>query len=241
MADRVGRVLEPMLAAADEAFGSSYSAVLYGSAARGDFIDGRSNINLLLVLDDVGPASLRSLGPAVKAWRAKTPEPPLLVSRAEWNRATDVFPLEITDMQASYRLLRGMDPLAGMRVARADLRHALETELRGKLLRLRQGYTLFAAEPADLGALATQSVSTALVLFRALLVLLGRPIAPASAAERIVREAAMLVGFAPDGVVEVVRHRADEKWRCEAAIFEGYLDAVTRTALHVDQLQPGDD
>lgn len=239
MADPISEAVDPLLVAADAALGNAYSAVLYGSAARGDYVPGASDINLLLVLDDVGPAALRALSPAFVEWRSRTPEPPLLVSREEWARATDVFPIEITDMQSAHRLLRGEDPLAGLAVSDADLRRALESELRGKLLRLRQGYTLLAERPGDLGTLATSSVPTALVLFRCLLTLAGRPVAAADA-DAIVRGAAELVGFPPAAPLELVRNRGVAKWRCSAQLFEGYLDTIVRTARYVDQLHPGD-
>jgi hypothetical protein len=237
--DPVSEVVEPFLSAADTALGPAYSAVLYGSAARGDYVPGASDINLLLVLDDVGPQSLRRLAPAFGDWRSRTPEPPLLVSRSEWERATDVFPIEITDMQSAHRVLRGADPLAGLAVARADLRRALEAELRGKLLRLRQGYTLLAERPKDLGALAASSAATALVLFRCLLTLVGRT-APPVDGEEVVRAVSALAGFDPDAPVEVVRNRGTQGWRCSARTFEQYLDAIVHTARYVDQLHPGD-
>src|SRR5688500_11324031 len=241
MADRVAEVLDRFLAAADQTLAGRYSALLYGSAARGDYFDQTSDINLLLVLDDVAPATLRTLRPAFQGWRDATPEPPLVISRAEWARATDVFPLEITDMLAAYRLLRGDDPLAGVQVSRGDLRRALESELRGKLLRLRQGFTLLSGDPEELGAIASSTVPTALVLLRALLVLEHRPVSPASDAEHTVREAARVAGFAPEPLLEIVRHRGQRRWRCDAAVFEGYVEAIERTARYVDQLHPGDD
>ena len=51
MRESVARVVDPFLTEADKALGQGYSAVLYGSAARGDFVPGRSNINLMLVMD----------------------------------------------------------------------------------------------------------------------------------------------------------------------------------------------
>ena len=48
------------------ALGQGYSAILYGSAARGDYIPGRSDINLMLVVDQLTPKVLRSLGPRIR-------------------------------------------------------------------------------------------------------------------------------------------------------------------------------
>ena len=67
MHDTVDRVVTPFLAAADAALGAGYSALLYGSAARGDYIAGRSDINLLLVLDDPSPGAPARAGAGVRA------------------------------------------------------------------------------------------------------------------------------------------------------------------------------
>ena len=238
MHETVDRVVSPFLAAADAALGAGYSALLYGSAARGDYLVGRSDINLMLVLDDPSPTRLRALAPAFAAWRKAASEPPLLISRAEWARAADVFPIEITDMRAGYRVLRGPDPLAGAQADRADLRRALERELRGKLLRLRQGYAAAAGDEKALGEVAAGSAGTILVLLRALLTLAGRAVPAAPAA--LAADAAGLVGASAAGFLSPVEHRGQRGWRCSAREFEEYMDAVGHAAGYVDQLQLGD-
>jgi hypothetical protein len=195
-------------------------------------------VNLILVLDDVTPPILRALAPALAAWRKHGAEPPLLMSRAEWRRASDAFPIELTDMREGYEVLRGSDPLAEISVTPDDLRRALERELRGKLLRLRQGYAAAAGDAATLGAVARTSASTIMVLLRALLALLGRAV-PVDPVE-LAREAAQAVGSADDGLTTVVAHRGEARWRCPPELFERYLAAVEQAARYVDQLQPGD-
>jgi hypothetical protein len=238
MRESVARVVEPFLTDVDKAIGQGYSAVLYGSAARGDFVPGRSNINLMLVTEQVTPSTLRCLSRAFTGWRKATPEPPLLLSRAEWTRATDAFPIEITDMRTSYRVLRGPDPLQGVRVDLTDLRKALEREFRGKLLRLRQGYATYAPDPAALGKLGLQSAATILVLLRGLLTLIGRPV-PNDPLE-LAATAAAAIGFEGEHLLHVIRHRVDREWRCQAPEFENYMEAVEASARYLDQLQLGD-
>jgi hypothetical protein len=238
MRDVVDRVVGPFLSQVDSALGDGYSAVLYGSAARGDFLPGRSDLNLMLITDDLSPARLSGLGGAFAGWRKSGYEPPLVILRSEWARATDVFPIEITDMRCGYQVLRGPDPLAGLQVAPADLRSALEGEVRGKLLRLRQGYVAAAGDPGALGQLAGQSSGTILVLLRALLVLLGRTIPPEPM--EVATAAAAAMGMDGEPLLNVVRHRAERGWRCSPGEFEGYLDAVARAATYLDQLQLGD-
>jgi hypothetical protein len=177
-------------------------------------------------------------GPPLAAWRKASPQPPLLIGRSEWARAADTFPIEISDMRTASRILRGDDPLAGLVVERADLRRAVERELRGKLLRLRQGYAAAAGDPAALGDLASRSAATIMVLLRALLVLLGRTV-PGDALE-LATAAAGTIGIEGGPWLDVIRHRGDSGWRCTVAEFEDYLDAVARTTVFVDQLQLGE-
>ena len=238
MRDVVDRTVGPFLSQVDAALGGGYSAVLYGSAARSDFVPGRSDLNLMLITDDLSPAKLSGLGGAFATWRKSGYEPPLVILRSEWARATDVFPIEITDMRSGYEVLRGPDPVAGLHVAPTDLRHALEREFRGKLLRLRQGYMAAAGDPAALGALAGRSSGTFLVLLRALLVLLGRTV-PHEPVE-VAAVAAAAMGMDGEPLLTVVRHRAERGWRCPPGAFEGYLEAVARAATFLDQLQLGD-
>lgn len=238
MHQAVERVVAPFLTAADATLGADYTAVLYGSAARGDFVPGLSGIDVLLLLEAISPAVLLALGPGLTRWRKAGYEPPLIIGRAEWHRATDVFPIEIADMRTAYQVLRGSDPLAGVEVHHADLRRALEREFRGKLLRLRQGYAASAGDPAALGELAGRSASTILVLLRSLLVLLGRPV-PQDPLE-LAAAAAQAMGTDGELLLGVIRHRGERKWRCPAPRFEGYLEAVSRAVRFLDQLQPGD-
>jgi hypothetical protein len=238
MHESVDRVVSPLLSEADRILGGRYSAVLYGSAARGDFIPGHSDVNLMLILEDTPPEILRSLGRALTQWRKARLEPPLLMSREEWQRATDAFPIEITDMRATYQVLRGTDPLTDAAVLPSDLRRALERECRGKLLRLRQGYAAAAPDPAALGALASQSAGTVMVLLRALLALLGRP----ASAEPVglAHAAEEAVGATRESVARVVQHRGERGWRCGVVEFEAYMAAVERAARFLDQLELGD-
>lgn len=238
MIEVVERVVTPFLAGADAALGEGYTAVLYGSAARGDFVPGRSDINLLLIVRDLTPDTLRSLAAPFTAWRAGEFPPPLVITRAEWERASDAFPIELADMRACYKVLRGPDLVSGIQVDTGDLRLALEREFRGKLLRLRQGYVASVADPAGLGALAGRSAGTLLVLFRALLTLLGRTV-PRDPLPLGVAGAEAL-GVDGEPLLHVVRHRTERGWSCSAEEFERYMEMAERAVRFLDQLQLGE-
>ena len=239
MRDAVDRVVGPFLEAADSALGQGYAAVLYGSAARGDFVPGRSDINLLLILDSVAPASCARWGRRSRPGASRRRSRRSLIGRAEWARAADTSPSRSATCGAAPRLLRGDDPLAGLVVDRADLRRAVEREFRGKLLRLRQGYAAAAGDPAALGDLASRSAATIMVLLRALLVLLGRAV-PARCRWSSRRPPPGPSGPTGEPWLNVIRHRGESGWRCTTAEFEDYLDAVARATMFVDQLQLGE-
>ena len=222
----------------DGAAGAGYSAVLYGSAARGDWIPGRSDVNLMLVVEDASPEPLRRLTPAITAWHGAGFTPPLIIGREEWRRAADVFPIEITDMRLSYRLLHGEDPLDALAVDADDLRRAIESELRGKLVRLRQAYVRFGDVPVTLGGFALSSVPALLVLCRCINVLRGQR-AGETPKETIAALSAAL-GNDAGVIVEIAAHRRDSEWQCPPVTFARYLEAVRRAVELVDHLQRGE-
>ena len=234
----VTRLTEPFLADADRAVGPGYTALLVGSAARDEYVPGRSDVNLLLILAGAEPSTLRALQPAFDRWRATSPVLPLLITRDEWRQAGDAFPIEICDMRSGYQVLRGPDLLASLQPDRGALRTALEREFRGKLLRLRQAYALHGDDPAALGEVASDSVSTIVLLFRCLLVLAGRD-GTRDGAE-VLRSAGALVGFDPAAAERLFRHRGERGPRVGAAEFELYLDTVARTVRYADEHQTGD-
>lgn len=229
---------ERLVGELDRALGPDYTAVLFGSGARGDWDERRSDINLLLLLPALDVPTLRRLGRPLAQWGEVTRTPALVFSRDEWKRVADAFPIELTDMRLAYRVLRGPDPLASFRVDPRDLRRALEHEFRGKLLRLRQAYALGHGDGEALAEAARASLRSLLVLLRALLALFGKPV-PASAGE-VVAQAGAATGVPAAAIERLVRHRDDPAWRCPDAEFEGYLAAVEAAVAFVDHLPIGE-
>lgn len=237
MQDEVGGIVSPVLERIDGVLGPRYVALVYGSAARGEFRSGVSDINLLLVCEELGPATLRRLSVALAGLRGKRQPPPLLIEREEWAAATDVFPIEVTDMQIAHRLLRGEDPVAGRAVDPADLRRALESEFRAKLLRLRQAYAHEATDPKTLGAVASGTVASVAALFRVALVLYGRA-APASTPAAL-SAAGEAMGVPTAAVSELWTRRVWQGPPCAPELFEGYLSAVAAAVRVIDTYSRG--
>ena len=114
------------------------SVILYGSAADGEFHPDFSNVNLLCVLRESSFAALAAIAPAVEWWAKQKHHEPLVLTREELERSTDVFSIEFLDMQQRHRVLFGEDVLSGLQIPMHLHRAQLEYELREKLILLRE-------------------------------------------------------------------------------------------------------
>jgi len=151
------------------------SVILYGSAAREDFVSGRSDLNFLLVALDFDPETLRQLQPIMKKWRRRRIATPLLLERQLIATSLDSYPLEFLSMSGAYRVLHGEDVLAGLEFKRDDVRLQCERELKSKLLLLREAYVDSAGARVLLHGLIGKSLPAMTAIFQGLLFLQGRP------------------------------------------------------------------
>ena len=114
------------------------AVVLYGSAASDEQIKGHSDHNVLVIVQSLSVTTLQALSQTTRAWNEAGNSPPLTITRDEWTRSTDIFPMEYADILERHRVLYGSLPLDGIAVDRDDLRLQVEQEAMGKLLRLRR-------------------------------------------------------------------------------------------------------
>jgi predicted nucleotidyltransferase len=234
--DDLDRRLERFATAVADAAGDNLVAlVLYGSAAAGHHTP-RSDVNLLLVLRDASAVGLRALGPAFRDWVRSGERAPLVFSETGWRSAADVFPIEIEDIRHRHRILRGSDPVAGLRTTPEHLRHQLEREARGLLIQLRASYAASASDGRALAAVVTDSVGSVLALFRALLRLRGATVPDDPAA--LVTATAEVAGLGARALAWAVAQRTAPKPTRLAPydpIAAQYLDAVQGFVDFVDR------
>ncbi len=212
------------------------AAVLYGSAAAGDFVPGTSNYNLLLVLDRLGLDELSALLKPVSRWTREGHRPPLLFARGQLEASADVFPIELCDIRQSRRVLVGEDPLAGVSISQEHLRLQLERELRGKLLALREGYLMTGGRPKQVVRLLVSSLNGFLVLFRAALRLFREDV-PAEKMDAL-RLLGQHVTFDPRPLAEIheLKHRRRTMRSVDPlALFQAYLTTIEQVVEAIDR------
>ncbi len=149
------------------------SVILYGSAVAGDFHPEFSNLNLFCVLRDSSFLALQALAPVAQWWEKQKQPPPLFMTRRELECSTDVFTIELLDMQQHHRVLLGEDVLLGLQIPMHLHRVQVEYELREKLLLLRQQMLLASGNKRRLWDLLVRSASSFVTLFRHALIALG--------------------------------------------------------------------
>jgi hypothetical protein len=219
-----------------EAGGSNVeSVILFGSAAAGNFHDGLSNVNLMCVLRDSSLKSLQALSPAAKWWDGKKQTPPLCMTKQELQRSTDVFTIELLDMQQHHRVLFGDDPLKDLQIPMDLHRVQVEYELREKLILLRQHLLLAANNESRLWELVLRSAPSFSTLFRHALITLGD--SKSSTRREAVATLAQRVGFDAGSILQVLDVRegkADRKKIDVVDLAARYVASVEKVIAAVD-------
>jgi hypothetical protein len=230
--------LDELVVQLGKVFGEGlHAVVLYGSAAAGEHIPKRSDHNVLVIVDAITTETLAREAAVSHAWTESGSPPPLTLTLDEWRASADIFPMEYADILERHRVLHGALPLHDIRVEKGDLRLQAEHEAMGKLIQLRQGILQAGGQRKELIELLARSLSTFMVLFRAVVRLHdGVPERDYGALAAQVRS---LSGVDTAPFVRVVRHvKGEEKLTQDSvnAVLAGYLAGAERLAAHIDQL-----
>lgn len=145
------------------------SLIIYGSAAGGSYIRGKSDINLLVVLTPSGMDKFTDILDTVTSWKKRRVAVPLVMTKDFIASSLDSYPIEFLNMKNSHILIYGENVLDELSFNPADLRLQIERELRGKLILLRQGYLEAQGKAKLLRQLIGNSLTAFISVFNALL------------------------------------------------------------------------
>jgi hypothetical protein len=215
------------------------SVVLYGSAAAGDYVELRSDYNLLIALNRITPADLRQTQAPMREWQRLGHPMPVYFTVEELNDAADVFPIEFHQMGRARIVLYGRDPFETLQFSDANLRHQTEYELRSKLIQLRRLYIPASVSVEKLSSLMSDSLASFAALFRPVLILMGEE--PPVAKPDCVRATAKLLKLDTEAFERIFELRAgDELTLTEVEandLFAAYMVQIERVIEAVDSLE----
>jgi hypothetical protein len=212
------------------------SVVLYGSAVAGDFLEGVSGRDILIVAEPLDAAALAALSVPLARWESAGNPLPQLFTPHELATSIDVFPIEMIDMQQARQVLFGPDPLAEIEIDMPHFRMQLERELKTRLLLLRRRYLACCGQSERVARLMTASVSTFLVLLRASLRLYNDS-APAEKAKAL-EELAARIDFDPQPLLAVQELKKQNHSPAPGEIeslFGKYLASIEKVVHAVDR------
>ncbi len=219
--------------------GSLRAIVLHGSAAREDYIPGRSDVNVLVVVDEV---TLDACDSALAPWRVAQRDAPVvieLMTTRDLERSTDVFPLRFLNMQRGHSTLWGEDVLSELDIRWDHLRLRVEQLIKELLFELRETYMRHASRPELLGGALSRAYGSYLLGVGALLYLrdgewwLSGKEKIAEVAARELELDAKLLGK----LLELHRGDLDPSPGQVRSLYESFMALVELTADAVDRLE----
>lgn len=212
--------------------------ILFGSAARGDFREGHSDLNVVCILKSLTVEELGRLARVVHWWCVDEKEAaPLFFTHEELREAADVFSIEISDMKQGRRVLYGDDLVAKIEVPMNLHRLQIERDLRTVLLKLRQHYLRAPGNAHELAPVLRKSFSGVLTLLRHTLIAFGET--PPVQAKEIVARAAALAGADTSGFEPLLHLRESGEIHGDIVpIYGAYLKALEKVLHALDHHFP---
>jgi hypothetical protein len=239
MASKPDDKLQTMVNRLHYACGEDLAAVvLYGSAARDDFSEQYSDVNLLVVLHAMKPEIYAGLSGVLAWWSHEEKlRPPTIMTLQELRESADVFAIEMLDIQGTHKVLHGQDVLAGIEVPMNLHRVEVEHDLRTTLLRLRNHLLLTNDGDDELKVVMAKSVTSVLTLFRHALIALGDN--PPHGKAQVLEHAAEVFGFdaKPLRSVLELRHGAAPVDNVRG-VYHAYMNAILTVAHGLDVKVP---
>jgi predicted nucleotidyltransferase len=213
------------------------SIILYGSAARGEYVAGKSDINFLVLLTPAGMTKLREAVGITEKWRPHGVAVPRVLTRDYIHASLDSFPAEFLDMKLHHRLIFGANPLVDLQISPQNLRLQLEREFKGNLLHLREGLLGTGYDRDGLRNLLLRTIPAFTALFEAFLFLKSEAI-PATRQE-IFQKVANLANLDGGFIANLFRLQGksaslyrEELWK----IMEDYITQIEKLTTYIDQM-----
>jgi hypothetical protein len=146
-----------------------YSFILFGSAAGKNFIEGKSDINTMIILTEVVMSDLEIIMETWEKYARKGLAVPLIFEKGHVASSLDTFPIEFSDMKQRHILLHGADPLENAVIERKNLRYQCEREFKSMVVNLRRGFLRTEGKREKIEALLDESLASTLAACRGMI------------------------------------------------------------------------
>jgi len=210
--------------------------VMYGSSHTGEFHEGYSNINTMAIVSNITAMDIAKIGKELKWFIYKGNLSPLIFTQEELNSYKDVFPIEMFDLIEHHTLVYGdKDPLKGITIDPRNLKFQCESELKAKLLKLRQALFINNSEK-KVSMLMTNSISSFVAIFKGVLRLNGKE--PPIHKRDIISEVSKIVGFDQTPFLKIISVREKKERFKKEDVFrtlEMFVEGITKVINFIEK------
>lgn len=147
---------------------------LVGSAVTADFDEKKSDINILIVLNEEDIAFVKRVSRLGKKYGSKGFAPPLILSKNFILKSLDTFAIEFFDFKLMHVVLFGEDFLSLLQIDNKYLRLQCERELKVRHISLVEGYIKHMGARDEVKNLLIKAITGTIPLFRSILYLMGK-------------------------------------------------------------------
>jgi len=151
-----------------------HSVYVTGSAVTPDFRERTSDVNSLIVLNDLHFEFFKFLAPLGKKFKSKGVAAPLVMTPSYIQDSLDVFPMEFLELRLIHKTALGPDIVQDLEIDPVLLRLQCEREIKTRLIGLWNGYISSTGETDMIAHLLYRSIKGCMPLFRSIVFLLGK-------------------------------------------------------------------
>lgn len=181
-----------------------------GSILTPDFVPGRSDINSVLVINEMTIDKLDYLASLGRRYGKKGIRAPLFMTPEYIKTSLDVFPIEFLDISTNHKTVYGTDLFSDLEIDKSMLRIQCERDLKARLINLRQGFISAAGDKKSLSNLVFDAFPGYFPIFRAILHLMDAPYAGLSR-EQVLKLTESAIDVNMDGFRQIAILRAQKK------------------------------
>jgi hypothetical protein len=208
------------------------SLLIYGGIARRRYRVGQSDVNLMLIMDDVRAERVGAIAEPLRRGWLEARVRPYIVAETELAALAEAFPTLVLDIQRYNVSIHGTNPLGDISVDAEDLRRRVEQELANVALRLRNRQASVRGDPlASTAALVRAARPIALAL-GGLLQAAGHSLPDEDRSAALFAEAARAFDLDARALAELAELRQDSSTASDVdSLYDAILDTTTR-AMH---------
>jgi predicted nucleotidyltransferase len=229
-------IKDELLQDLNAAFGNNLlCAAIFGSAASPRYVPGRSDINIVLVMNSDSILSLKPLNRMERKWLKRRVVFSFFFTPEELRTSLDVFPLEFLGIRREHIVLTGTDYFQDLKINPALLRLQCERDLKGGLIHLKREFIRWHHKKKALAELARISFTRFLIIFRGILFAAGAEETPQEA-RNLCAALGKILGISVPALERIAAGNVPMDLSGLVGFYPEYVSAIEEAARSIDRL-----